>query len=144
MAAAADSCLFPNSHPNHNRSLRPSFTISDKPQWLLLSYRRMTSLTQGDALGNESDEAAAALTVTLRELLRRLGRMETPGCHSGKCNNPFERPAWRAGAVRCRGQRLFQIHGQPLRRGAHGGAQYRGADRQRLVRQSERYAQRCR
>lgn len=46
----------------------------------------MMSLTQGDALGNNSKEAAAALTAALRELVRRLGRMETPGCQLGKYN----------------------------------------------------------
>jgi hypothetical protein len=77
MAAAADSCLFPSPHLNHNESPRPSYTVRDKPQWPLLWYRRMMSLTQGDALDNDIEEAAAALTAVLREFPRWLGRMES-------------------------------------------------------------------
>ena len=35
--------------------------------------------------------------------MRRLGRMETPGCQSGGCNDPVEHQAWGTGALKVQG-----------------------------------------
>ena len=92
MAAAADSCIFPSPHSNHNRGPRPSYTVRDKPQWLLLSYRRVMSLTRDDALGNDIGDGCRTDSRSER-ISEAVGSYGIPGCHSGKCDNQFEHPA---------------------------------------------------